>query len=383
MNRRAFVSLSAVSPLAHLLPALAQEPARNPGEVSVDVAVIGAGVGGVACALAAARNGLRVVLTEQYDWIGGQLTSQAVPPDEYPQVESFPCTKLYGTFRTKVRDFYRRAYPLTDAARAKPDLNPGNGTVSKLCHEPRVALAVLLELLAPYLSTGRVRLFQPYIPVSADLEGDRVRAVTVVSEFGRPVAVVAPYFVDATETGDLLPITRTEWVTGAEAQRDTLEPSAPPAADPRNHQACTVCFAMDYDDGQDHTIPEPPEYRRWKEYVPRMRPVWPGPLFSWTMSHPVTLRPREMAFDPTGRLPREGPNLWTYRRIVDRANFAPGTYAGDVCLVNWPQNDYWLGNLFDVPAPDAAVALEAARSLSRCPFHPRRPSVRGASVCIQ
>jgi hypothetical protein len=369
MNRRAFLSLSAVSPLAHLLPALAQEPPRNPGEVSADVAVIGAGVGGVACALAAARNGLRVVLTEQFDWIGGQLTSQAVPPDEYPQVESFPCTKLYGTFRTKVRDVYRRAYPLTDVARAKPDLNPGNGTVSKLCHEPRVALAVLLELLAPYLSTGRVRLFQPYIPVSADLDGDRVRAVTVVSEFGRPVTLVAPYFVDATETGDLLPITRTEWVTGAEAQRDTLEPSAPPAADPRNHQACTFCFAMDHDDGKDHTVPEPPEYRRWKEYVPRMRPPWPGPLLSWTMSHPVTLRPREMAFDPTGRLPREGPNLWTYRRLVDRANFAPGTYAGDVCLVNWPQNDYWLGNLFDVPGPDAAVALGAARSLSRCLFY--------------
>ena len=118
MNRRAFLSLSAVSPLAHLLPALAQDPPRNPGEVSADIAVVGGGVGGVACALAAARNGLRVVLTEQYDWIGGQLTSQAVPPDEYPSVETFPCTRLYGTFRTKVRDFYRRAYPLTDAARA-------------------------------------------------------------------------------------------------------------------------------------------------------------------------------------------------------------------------------------------------------------------------
>ncbi|QDU21462.1 FAD-dependent oxidoreductase [Urbifossiella limnaea] len=363
MNRRAFLSLSAVSPLAHLM---AQER-PPPGELAADVVVVGAGVGGVACALAAARNGLRVVLTESFDWIGGQLTSQAVPPDEYPQVETLPCTRLYGTFRTRVRDFYRRNYPLTDAAKAKPDLNPGNGSVSKLCHEPRVAVAVLLELLAPHLSTGRIRLLQPYVPVTADVDGDRVRAVTVRSAFGPPVTLVAPYFVDATETGDLLPITRTEFVTGSEARRDTGEPHAAEVANPRNHQAFTVCFALDHVDGADHVGDEPDGYRRWRDYVPRLTPAWPGPLFSWTMSHPVTLRPRDMGFDPTGRVPREGPNLWTYRRIVDRANFAPGTFAGDVCLVNWPQNDYWLGNLFDDPAPGAALA--AGRFLSRCLFH--------------
>jgi NADPH-dependent 2,4-dienoyl-CoA reductase/sulfur reductase-like enzyme len=52
-------------------------------ELSCDVAVIGGGVGGCAAALAAARNGMRVILTEETDWVGGQLTSQAVPPDEH------------------------------------------------------------------------------------------------------------------------------------------------------------------------------------------------------------------------------------------------------------------------------------------------------------
>ena len=49
-------------------------------ELSCDVAVIGGGVGGCAAAVAAARNGMRVILTEETDWLGGQLTSQAVPP---------------------------------------------------------------------------------------------------------------------------------------------------------------------------------------------------------------------------------------------------------------------------------------------------------------
>ena len=98
--------------------------------------------------------------------------------------------------------------------------------MSKLCHEPRAALAVLLELLAPHLSTGRVRILQPCAPMTAELDGDRVRSITVRSGFGPPVTLVAPYFVDATETGDLLPITRTEYVTGSEARRDTGEPHA-------------------------------------------------------------------------------------------------------------------------------------------------------------
>jgi len=71
------------------------------------------------------------------DWIGGQLTQQGVPPDEHEWIESFGCTRWYREFRTGVRDYYRRYYPLTDAARARAELNPGDGAVSRLCHEPR------------------------------------------------------------------------------------------------------------------------------------------------------------------------------------------------------------------------------------------------------
>src|SRR6266567_3020979 len=79
-------------------------------EFRCDVAVIGGGVGGCAAALAAARNGMRVILTEETDWIGGQLTSQAVPPDEHAWIESFGCTRAYRDYRERVRDYYRRNY---------------------------------------------------------------------------------------------------------------------------------------------------------------------------------------------------------------------------------------------------------------------------------
>jgi hypothetical protein len=66
-----------------------------------------------------------------------------------------------------------------------------------------------------------------------------------------------------------------------------------------------------------------------------------------------------MGFDP-----EKGTGLFKYRRIIDRAQFAPGTYRGDISLVNWPQNDYMLGNLAGVSPAEAARHTEGGKQLS-------------------
>ena len=104
------------------------------------MAIVGGGLGGCAAALAALGMGRTVVMTEPTDWVGGQLTSQAVPPDENPWIEETGCTRSYRRFRDDVRDYYRRFYPLSPEAPDAQFLNPGGGRVSKLCHEPRAAL---------------------------------------------------------------------------------------------------------------------------------------------------------------------------------------------------------------------------------------------------
>jgi FAD dependent oxidoreductase len=362
MRRRTFLKTAALLPLTARAAIFAAH--ARPKELYADVVVVGGGIGGCAAALAAARAGYQVILTEETDWIGGQLTAQAVPPDEHPWIESFGATGLYRRFRTAVREYYRRNYPLTTQARAIENLNPGNGVVSHLCHEPRVALAVLNDLLAPRLSDRRVHLLTRHRPIGADVNGDRVAMVRMHDlESGREVALSARYFLDATELGDLLSLTRTEYVVGAESQKETGEPHAPVDTRQGNQQAFTCCFVIDYLDGEDHTIEKPQEYDFWRDYVPELKPAWPGRLLSWQMSDPVSLKERSVTFDPTG--PGTGRlNLWLYRRIADRKNFNKGTYASDLCLVNWPQNDYWLGNLIDVSATEAAKHLKRAKQLS-------------------
>jgi hypothetical protein len=354
VRRREFVTGSL------LFPALLR--AR---EIECDVAVIGGSTGGCAAALAAARNGLRVILSEETPWIGGQLTSQAVPPDEHPWIESFGGTLAYRSYRNAVREYYRRHYPLTETARARWNLNPGDGSVSKLTHEPRVSLAVLEEMLAPYASGARLTVLTRHKPDDAAVEGSRVRALTLKNlNSGSRHTIHAKYFLDATELGDLLPLTKTEYVTGFESNRQTGEPHAPAEAQPANMQSFTFCFAVDYVAGEDHTIEKPKDYAFWRDYVPMLKPAWPGKLLSWSMSNPQTLAPRDVFFDPTLQSRQAGLNLWLYRRIASQSNFAAGAYAGDISLVNWPQNDYWLGNILEVSETEAARHLRAARQLS-------------------
>ena len=359
MKRRTFVSALLAVPCA-----LAER------QLDCDVAIIGGGVGGCAAALGALRNGMSVVLTEETDWIGGQLTSQAVPPDEHPYIESFGCTQAYREYRQAVREYYRRHYPLTEAARTNPYLNPGNAWVSKLSHEPRVSLAVLQNMLAPYASGGRLTILLRHVPVAANAAGDSVRAVTVKSsETGHTRTIHAAYFIDATEQGDLLPLANVEYVTGFESRRQTGELHAPEEARPNEIQSFTVCFAMDYQPGEDHTIDKPSEYTFWRDYVPQLAPPWSGKLFSLDPTEPSTLKRRPMSFLPECDGRGTPPCLWTYRRIADKKNFTAGSFRSDICLVNWPQNDYWLGNLHNVSAPEAARNLERARQLSLSLFY--------------
>lgn len=341
-----------------------------------DLLIIGGGLGGVAAALAALRRGRTVILTEETDWLGGQLTAQATPPDEHPWIEQFGATASYRRLRDGIRQYYRDWYPLTAAARADPHLNPGLGKVSKLCHEPRVGAAVIDGMLAPYLSTGRLTVVTGVEPVHAAVEAGTVTDVTCRRRDGSLVTFSGSYVLDATELGDLLPLAGVEYVTGFESQKETGEPSAPLQAQPDNVQAFSWVFAMAHEAGADHTIDSPKNYEYWRAQRPS---YWPGPMIGLDAPDPRTLAPLSREFTPNAESDHGTPadqskdpgdrELWSFRRALARASFEDGYLDSDVVIANWPMIDYVAGSLIDVSAEEKQRHLDGAREQSLAMFY--------------
>ena len=326
------------------------------------ILVIGGGLGGVSATLAAARLGQSVILLEELDWLGGQLTAQGVPLDEHPWIELGLCSASYAELRHRIRDYYYRNYPLTAAARSRVPFNPGMGNVGTLCHEPRVAVRAIDDLLAPFISARRVRVLTRHALVSAHWARDRVSGVTARDlETGRLVDITCDIVIDATETGDLLEAANVEHVIGAEAAGDTGELHALSEADPLDQQAVTWCFALDYLPDEDHTIDEPASYRAVRDLK---LDFWPNKQFDWTVSNHVTHAPLKRQLFAGATDEEYLFDLWHARRIAYRRNFEPGTYASDITLANWPQMDYWLRPMLGVSRNEQQAAFADCRAFS-------------------
>jgi len=336
-------------------------------ELNCDVLVIGGGTGGVAAAIAAHDVGASVILTEETDWLGGQLTSQAIPPDEHPWIEEFGCTRRYREYRLHVRRYYRDNLPLTASARANPRLNPGGGWVSKLCHDPRVGVWAIDRMLDP-----EIQVHLRSVPAAAEVVDDRVKAVEFLNLDSQERFTVRPRMVvDATEIGDLAPLIGAEWVGGAESRSETGEAHAPEIAQPENWQAITWAFAMAHDDGSHRVIDRPDSYDRWRAYQPDF---WPGPLLGFTDLHPWTNQPRWLPLYPK----QDEVSLFAYRQVVDPSLYE-STQPHPVTIVNWPMNDYFIepaivvgetdcayGGVPFARGPKSLAALQDAKELSRC-----------------
>ncbi|MCK1517087.1 FAD-dependent oxidoreductase [Bradyrhizobium sp. 190] len=327
-----------------------------------DVLIVGGGLGGVSAALTAARLGARVVLVEELDWLGGQLTAQGVPLDEHPWIELGVGSKSYLALRDAIREHYFRFYPVTPAARAEHPFNPGMGNVGTLCCEPKVALRVIEALLGPYESRGLLTVMRGWRALATDVVGDRITSVAFAEiASGHRQTIEARIVVDATETGDLLELAGVEHVLGGEARTDTGEPNALDVADPFDQQSATWCMALDYLPDEDHTVGKPARYAEFRELK---LDCWPNRQFHWTVSDHVTHKPLERRLFAGDADEPYLFDLWHARRIAWRRNFAPGSYASDISIANWPQMDYWLRPLVGVSAEAQAEALQECRQFS-------------------
>lgn len=327
--------------------------------MKTDVLIVGAGLGGCAAALAACERGHRVVMTEETDWIGGQVSTQGVPPDEHPWIEHFGATKRYRDFRETIREWYQEKFKVTSFT--KP-FNPGNGLVSAVCHDPRVSLTVLRDQLLPFQLTGQLVLLLKTNVSKVTREENQLSQAVVQSESGSELSINFSYLIDASETGEVMPLAEIPYVIGAEAREDTGELHAREIADPQDIQAFTMVLAMEYREGENHVIEEPEMYRFWRDYQPTF---WPEKYLSFTAPHPHTREPRAYSlFDAELGFP-----LWTYRQAFDADQFELQVKAGNVTMMNWPNNDYLLGNCYEVSDEEKAKHIWQAKQLSLSLFY--------------
>src|SRR5579884_265867 len=234
---------------------------REPtSDVSCDVLIAGAGMGGIAGALAVAARGHSVCLTDETDWVGGQATAGGVSAlDENRFMEFAGGTRSYMEFRRRIRDWYREHRTLTSDAAAWENLNPGSCYVSPLCFEPRVGVDVLTKML----QHPGLRLFLRTQIFAVDRSGSTIRSALAWRFDKREIVRFRPRFVlDATEMGDLLPLARVPYAIGAEPQSDTKEPDAPAEANPACVQSFTYPFVLEHDTQSGPLAPKPPDYDR-------------------------------------------------------------------------------------------------------------------------
>ena len=322
--------------------------------MNYDVAVFGGGLGGVMAALSAAKSGKKVLLTEETDWIGGQLTAQCVPLDEHKWIESTGCTSTYRRFRNHVREFYKENFPLSSKHKENPELNPGMGWVSRLMNDPRVSLHVLYEMLMPYLCNCSITLLTNTKAVKAEREGRKIKSVTLNSG----EVITAAYFIDATETGYLLPLTGTAYRIGAESKAETGEPSALDVADPEEMQPVTWVAAVEYVPGGSFVIDKPAEYEFFRNLDAPFSSDYK--FLSWNIpGHNMGEKMLCSMFGEGGTL-----SLWDYRRVACKEVFEDGFMPYDATFLNWPQNDYFLDNVFETDDDEKHLYMAKQLTLS-------------------
>ncbi len=336
-------------------------------QLSCDVLVVGGGVGGVAAALQALKAGMTVCLTEETDWLGGQMTAQGVSAlDENYLVDISGASSNYQELRKAIRSHYLNSYKLSQAGidQERPIswtgdttpkgieyFNPGNCWVSWLAFEPKVAIAEIEKLFSSYVSDGSLTILKRHKAISTSGSALKVQVVNLINlDDGMTVKVKPKQVVDATECGDLLPMAKVPYVSGAESRKQTSEPHAPENADAETVQDYVFPFVVEFCPGENHTIEKPAGYEQFLEQGKYS-------LEGYKMFTGADFCKRD-------RKPGENAPFWTYRRLIDYKMFANGSFGKDIAMINWSSNDLRGKNIIDKPAATMAERLAEAKQLS-------------------
>jgi FAD dependent oxidoreductase/S-layer homology domain len=329
-------------------------PAAHPAIETCDVLVVGGSIGGTSAALAAAQAGMRVCLTEETSWLGGQMTSQGVSEfDENRYIETAGGTASYYQLRNGIRKYYRDHFTLSPLGKSQRFFNPGNCWVSALCFEAPAALHVLDSMLKPFEQEGLLRVFLRTKAASVRISGNRIESV-LGYQFNthKWFQFRARYFLDATDIGELLPLAGAQYVTGAEPRSLTGEPNARSGAgDPNDDQSFTYSFVLARVPHNQNLLAKPAGYAANVKAQP----------YTLTLDYG---HGKFLTYGVFANRPGTPGSFWAYRRLVAAKNFTGLHAPADIALINWPGNDYCGSALLSTNPLAQAEQLRRAKLLA-------------------
>jgi len=155
-----------------------------------DVATFGAGPAGISAAIAAAREGMSVVLVESSDTIGGVMRS-------CPGMMlggGYPCGISVGGFFEEYTQRLFQAHPPAAQRRTCSLGEFGDEVV----YDPDMGISTLYQLL----EENGVRLIISSVSLNVNTHDAQIQSVQIVSK-GKITEIVAKVYIDCTGDGDI------------------------------------------------------------------------------------------------------------------------------------------------------------------------------------
>jgi len=285
-------------------------PAAETQEITTDVCVIGAGSGGIAAALAAARAGAQVVLVEKCGQLGGTSVNayvcnwepgpgHAISREIYDRLE---CSGAVGI--TSDHNPHRKLGPfglwmITPGQSYEQTLRraalPRRRTRA-VAFEPEAFSSTVEEMLR---ETGRCRLLLNTTFVAAKAEGKRVLWIDAKGPQRARWRIRARVFIDSTGGAHLCRALGCEVMLGPEPASRFHEPSAPEKPN-QVLNAISLC------------------YRVRKSAAPKRQPPPPRPIPPFPKSaHVHEIPSGDLIVNTLALLPGQRLMDWGYDRALD------------------------------------------------------------------
>jgi len=280
----------------------------------IDVLIIGGGASGTTAGIQAARMGANTLIIEEYEWLGGALTSAGVSAID--GCYNLP-SGLFGEFRTRLIHYYGTEDSLSLS------------WVAALAAEPSVMNKVFRQMVAEeqFLDVW----FHSKVK---QITRNRDTWIVEIDRDGTLECIEALVLIDGTELGDIAKLCGAGYDIGMEARSECGESIAPEAANDIIQDLTYVAVVKDY--GYDVTIPKP------EGYDPS--------LFYCTCRIPSCTEPKDST------------RLWECEQML-----AYGKLPNNKYMINWPieGNDYYL-DLIEKTPEERLEALKSAKNFTMC-----------------